>query len=203
MSLPARAGTGAPDSQLWSEYDATARLGTRWTIRGIAQARFSETLANPVYTSLGTDLGYDRGHWTLSVGYRHQVTGHETDEPKITQLALLIASYATKFGPNSLALRCRVENAFNSSGNPWRVRLRVEYRRASGALQPISYLFANDEVFYQFQASEWYRNRFQAGVNWNYTQRTSLRIYYQRQDDRLNTPGAVNALGVTVSSTFK
>jgi len=201
--LPARAGTGVPDSQLWSEYDAAGRLGQRWTIEGIAQARFSETLHNPVYTSLGADLDYELGHWVLSAGYRHQVTGHETDEPKVTQLALLISSYATKFGPNTLALRCRVENAFNSFGNPWRVRLRLEYRRASDVLRRNSYFFANDEAFYQFEASEWYRNRFQAGVNLSFAHQTSLRIYYQRQDDRLNTPGAVNALGITVKSEFE
>jgi hypothetical protein len=198
-----QAGTGAPDSQLWSELDITARVSTNTTVTGIGQARVSESLPNPVFTGLGGDLNYRHGDVTLSTGYRHQLTGHGTDEPKVTQLALLIGTYAPQFGSNTIALRCRVENAVNASGNPWRIRLRAEYRWATDDLGPITYVFANDEVFYQFQASEWYRNRFQAGVNFALGRRLDLLVYYQRQDDRLNTPGALNVLGLILKATLK
>jgi len=67
----------------------------------------------------------------------------------------------------------------------------------------VSYLFANDEVFYEFQDAKFYRNRFQTGANLTFTERTSLKVFYIRQDSNNSTPGAINALGLTADVTFK
>ena len=192
----ASAGTGVPDAQQWSEIDLSGATSAHTSLTGLTQLRFSENLPNPVYTALGLDFAYQHSEWTITAGYRHQVTGHQTDDPKVTQVGLIAVQYAHRFDRGTLALRSRIENTVHATANPWRLRLRAEYRWATPGMGVLSYLYTNDEVFYQASLSEWYRNRFQAGAALRLDERTSFLIYYQRQDDRVNTPGALNVLGI-------
>jgi len=197
--IAALAGTGVPDDQLWTELDVIAPVAADTTIKGMAQYRVSESLENPVFSALGADLDYHHENWTFTGGYRHQVTGHSSDEPEITQLATVMATWAPYIGESTVLLRLRVDNTFTAHENPWRLRLRAEYRLRSRGLGPIRYLFANDEVFYKFSDNDWYRNRFQAGVNLELTERASMRVYYQYQYSNNTTPASINALGLTLS----
>jgi hypothetical protein len=207
--MAARGGTGVPDDQLWTEFDVTGPLTANTTITGIAKVRVSESLPNPTVTSLEADLNHKVGDWWLSIGYRHEVTPQRPEETvdgkdvKITQTVKLYGSRAWRFGRNTLALRLRLDDTLNASSNPYRARVRLEYRWATEGLSWMSYLFANDEVFYEFQDQQWYRNRFRAGANLVLSERTDLQVFYQRQDSNNSTPGAINALGLTLDVTFK
>jgi hypothetical protein len=204
LAAAANAGTGVPDDQLWSELDVVAPLADKVTITGIAQLRLSESLPNPVLTAGGLDLNYKDGEWTFGVGYRHQVTGDRVNEnPNVTQIALVMTTYTHRFGRNTIAVRARFEDTITASSNPWRARLRGEYRYATEGLGCVSYLFVNDEGFYQFSDSEWFRNRAQAGADLRLGKHTDLKLYYQRQDSKNATPGAINALGVLFTYTFE
>jgi len=198
------AGTGVPDDQLWSELDVIAPIAAHTTITGIGQLRLSETLPNPTLTALGADVNYKNGEWTLSLGYRHQLTGNRQGEQiNVTQIALFMATWAHRFGRSTVAIRTRFEDTLTASSDPWRARLRAEYRWATEEWGPVSYLYSNDEVFYQFSDNEFWRNRFQAGLNLVCGKHTNLRLYYQRQDSQHQTPGAINALGVLGVVSFE
>ena len=207
--LAAWAGTGAPDTQLWTEVDVTGPLATNTTITGIARMRLSESEPNPTLLSPGVDLNYKAGQWTVSAGYRYDATAQREPETiegksvKISQVALLIGSRSWRFGRNTLALRLRLDDTINASSNPYRARIRLEYRWATEGLRWMSYLFTNDEAFYEFQDQKWFRNRFRAGVNLTLTGRTDLQVFYQRQDSNNSTPGAINALGLTLDVSFE
>jgi hypothetical protein len=197
------AGTGVPDFQQWTELDALIGLNRRMNMTVLGQARFSQTLANPVFTGSGLELSYRYDAWTFAIGYRHQITGYHTDEPQVTQIALLMGTYAHEMGRSTLAIRLRVENTISAFSNPWRIRLRGEYRWATPGLTPIAYLFANDEIYYRFQDDVLYRNRFQTGVDLGLTRRSSMRLYFERQDDKFNAPGALNVVGVLATIAFE
>jgi hypothetical protein len=142
-------------------------------------------------------VNYKLDEWTVSLGYRHQVTGNrEGEDVNVTQVALLMGTWARRFGRSTIALRTRVENTITASGNPWRARFRAEYRWATEDWGLMSYLYTSDEVFYRFDKDEFWRNRFQAGFNLAFNKHTDLKLYYQRQDSKHQTPGAINALGV-------
>jgi hypothetical protein len=202
------AGTGVPDAQLWTELDVTGPLTSNTTITGIGQLRLSESLPNPTLTALGADLNYKAGLWTFSAGYRHELSPQRPEESiegrdvKITQVALLMARYAKRFGRSTLAFRFRFDDTINATSNPYRVRIRAEYRWATEELPWMSYVFASDEVFYGLQGQGWYRNRFRIGANLILTKRTTLDVFYQRQDSNNSTPGAINALGLTAAVNF-
>jgi hypothetical protein len=207
--LAAQAGTGEPDTQLWTEVDVTGPLATNTTITGVARLRLSESEPNPTLASPGLDLNYKAGEWRISAGYRYNATAEREPETvggksvKISQVALLEGSRAWRFGRNTVGLRMRFEDTLNASSNPYRARVRLEYRWATEGLRWVSYLFTNDEVFYEFQDQKWFRNRFRAGANLALGERTSLDVFYQRQDSNNSTPGAINALGLTLDVTFE
>ena len=207
--LAAWAGTGEPDTQLWSEVDVTGPLATNTTITGVARLRLSESEPNPTLLSPGVDLNYKAGEWTVSAGYRYDATAEREPETvggksiAIKQVALVMGRRAWRFGRNTLAVRLRLDDTINASSNPYRARFRGEYRWATEGIRWMSYVFANDEVFYEFQDEKWFRNRFRAGANLILSERTDLEVFYQRQDSNNSTPGAINALGLTFDVTFK
>jgi hypothetical protein len=207
--LAAWAGTSSPDTQLWTEVDVTGPLATNTTITGIARLRLSESEPNPTLLSPGVDLNYKAGEWTLSAGYRYDATAQREPETvggksiEIKQTALLMGRRAWRFGRNTLAVRLRLDDTLDASSNPYRARVRLEYRWAPEGLRWVSYLFTNDEVFYEFQDQKWFRNRFRAGGNLTLTEHTDLQVFYQRQDSNNSTPAAINALGLTLNVTFK
>lgn len=207
--LAAWAGSGEPDTQLWTEVDVTGPLTTNTTITGVARVRLSESLPNPTLLSPGVDLNYKAGEWTVSAGYRYDATAEREPETvggksvKISQVVLLMGSRAWRFGRNTLAIRLRLDDTIDASSNPYRGRIRLEYRWATEGLRWVTYLFANDEGFYEFQDAKWFRNRFRAGANLKLGKRTDLLVFYQRQDSNNSTPGAINALGLTADITFE
>jgi len=207
--LAAWAGTSDPDTQLWTEVDVTGPLATNTTITGIARMRLSESEPNPTLLSPGVDLNYKAGQWTVSAGYRYDATAQREPETiegrsvKISQVALLMGRRSWRFGRNTLGLRLRLDDTINASSNPYRARIRLEYRWATEGLRWMSYLFTNDEAFYEFQDQKWFRNRFRAGMNLVLTGRTDLQVFYQRQDSNNSTPRAINALGLTLDVTFE
>ena len=72
-------------------------------------------------------------------------------------------------------------------------------------LGPISILFANNEVFYQFSNDQLSRNRLQAGVNLRVTQQFNARVYYQYQNTKNAPPTApkvIDSLGIVATYTF-
>jgi hypothetical protein len=185
----------SPQTQLWTEFDVVEPLSSVFSITGIGQLRVSDEPPNPALTALGMDVNYTfSGAWTVSLGYMHQVSSNREENPNITQLARLTATYAYKFGRSTLLVRSRLQYDFNSSA--WHLRLRAEYRFATDHFGPLSYLYTNNEVFYQFSNQELYRNRFQVGTNLIFTQRCSARVYYQYQNTKNNEPKVVNALGI-------
>jgi hypothetical protein len=199
----AQSSTISPQTQLWTEFDVLEPLSSNFSITGIGQLRVSDEPPNPALTALGMDVNYKfGGSWTVSVGYLHQVTGNREENPNVTQLVRLTTTYAFKFGRSTLVLRGRVQDNLTSSGNPWQLRLRAEYRWATENLGPVAYLYTNDEVFYQFSNQEFFRNRFQVGTNLIFTPRFSARVYYQYQNTTNNEPKVINALGVIALYAF-
>jgi hypothetical protein len=193
----AESTASSPQTQLWTEFNLVEPLSSVFSITGIGQLRGSDEPPNPALTSLGMDMNYKfGGTWTVSLGYLHQVTGNREENPNVTQLARLTATYAHKFGRSTLLVRSRLQNNITSSSNPWQLRLRAEYRWATEKLGPVAYLYVNDEVFYEFSNSELFRNRFQVGTNLIFTQRFGARVYYQYQNTKNNEPKVINALGV-------
>jgi len=201
----ANAGTGEPDTQLWSEIDVEVPLRGDTSITGVGQLRLSESLSNPIFTALGADLNHKvSDEWTLGLGYRHELTpDRQGEDIKVTQIARVFAVWRRRFGRSTFIVRTRIDNILNASSNPWRVRVRGEYRWATPDMGIVSYLYANDEVFYELVDSEFFRNRFQAGLNLVFGTRTSLRVYYMRQDSKEQTPGAINALGLQLAISLE
>jgi len=199
----ARSAVPDPDAQLWSEADLIGALAKNTTLTGIVIGRFGQELPNPTLTALGLDLSQRVGHWTFEAGFRHQAVAHSTGGPSISGLAIAVVTYSRTFARSTIAIRSRADNTLHSSGNPWRFRIRGEYRWATPTAGPISYLFINDEEFYQGSASEWSRNRAQAGMNFVLGERSDLLVYYQWQSDRLSTPSHIHALGLTLHVHFK
>ena len=181
-------------------------LSSNFSITGVGEYRLSEELHNPAHTAAGADLSYSSGEWTLSLGYLHQITGNREENPNITQLARLTAGYAHRFGRSTLLVRGRLEDTLTAGSNPWHLRLRAEYRWATDNLRPISYLYTNNEVFYQFSNQELFRNRFQAGINLRFTQQFNTRVYYQYQNTKNPPPTApkvIDALGILAIYAFE
>jgi len=194
------AATPSRDAQIWSEADFIGFLSKQTTLTGILIGRAGESVPNPTLTALGLQLDQKFRHWSIGLGYRRQAVRHSTGGPDISRLAIAVAAFREDFGRSAVQIRTRIDNTLHSSGNPWRFRLRAEYRWATPGMRPISYLFLNDEAFYS--AGEWSRNRAQGGLGLNLGRGKDLQVYYQWQNDRISNPARINALGLHFDMKF-
>jgi Protein of unknown function (DUF2490) len=198
--LATLAVTPSPDAQIWSQADVVGGLTPGTTLTGTLIARAGEALPDPTLTALGLQLDQRLGALILSVGYRHEVDRHSTGGPDVTQLALLETTYVVRADRSTIELRARADNTLHTSGNPWRFRIRGEYRWATRGMDPLSYVFVNDEEFYQASEHEWSRNRAQAGIDLAISRRTDLQLYYQYQYERIGQPARINAMGLYLTA---
>ena len=54
------------------------------------------------------------------------------------------------------------------------------------------------EFFHYSTFGGWTRYRFTSGARWVLSKRSALDLYYLRQVDQRQIPGAINALGITL-----
>jgi hypothetical protein len=55
--------------------------------------------------------------------------------------------------------------------------------------------FAGDEIFHDWSAHDWVRNRFTLGVTRRVNSHLTLDLYYMRQSDGRTRPGDIDVIG--------
>jgi hypothetical protein len=87
------------------------------------------------------------------------------------------------------------ERRWRKPANSWRYRNRLQVERTFKPKDFEFRVFASDEVFYDFRARSWTRNRFTIGAGKPISKQLSLDIYYLRQNDGRNRPGDIHVIG--------
>jgi hypothetical protein len=196
---PASASSLTDNAQAWGEIDVAASFAPGWRVTALSVLRAGQALPNPALWGGGAIADRKLGDLTLSAGdievvVRNSVSGDRLD----VNVPLAAISYGWKWAGFEVSDRNRFEDLIGVPGDPWRYRNRVDIEHPVTGLGPVSAIFANEEVFYDFGARQWERSRAQIGLALTAAPDAELRIYYLRQDDRFARPRTINALGLAL-----
>jgi hypothetical protein len=78
----------------------------------------------------------------------------------------------------------------------YRNRLQIEHPFTIGHTKLNG--FMSDEIFFDWSANAWVRNRVAVGAGKTFNQALTLELYYLRQNDSHTKPGDVNVIGTTL-----
>jgi Protein of unknown function (DUF2490) len=190
-----------PDWQNWDELDLQTRLFSRLDATWIAQGRFSSRLSNPAVGVLGADFNLEvskylvitPSYYCFTFRAASGVEGHGQDP-------ILAASVFARYRALTLSDRNRFIGALGITGtqNFWIYgnRPRIDYKIGPDAWK--TSLFVWDEIFYFSNHNGWTRNRLAIGGRKALNERTTVNLYYQRQNDGHSSPRVINAVVVLI-----
>jgi hypothetical protein len=187
----------ASDTQLWTEVDLLASLGSRIQVTVPWVMRSSFALANPQLAAGGVLADFSVSKWLsvsggyLAVGLPHTGSGY------VSNIPLAAVTVKHRLGPLQLSDRNRVEKLYGLPLAPVRYRnkVAVSIPLAGGRWIP----FASNETFYDFSKSAWSQNRFQVGLGRQLSERVRLDAFFLERTDLRVSGDNIHAIGLTLA----
>jgi hypothetical protein len=188
------------DSQAWSEVDLTVPVTQEFSLRAESLARVSTragdwvTFASGLYAAVAVDTNL-----TLAPFYGEYDTYKElkrnwlrTGEPGL-DVTLTSSSEPCQFSDRS-----RWYYVLGEATSRWVYRNRPGIECELGPRRWELTAHISDELFHYASLGAVTRQRWIAGARTAIGRNLSVDLYYLRQNDRIQLPSRVNALGVTI-----
>jgi hypothetical protein len=191
------------DFQAWLSLDGTHPLGEKTDFLLGAGIRYGNDQGHLTYRRVTTGFAFRLSRFvTLEPFYKYSVgdsfSGALTPENRLS----LAATLGVPWKRWRISDRNLGERRFMVSGQEWRYRNRVEFRRPMAVIQKQLNVFVWDEVYYSSSAGRWYRNRFAVGAGRRLSKRLSIDLFYVHQNDGISRPGDLNGVGMTLKTRF-
>ena len=188
------------DNQIWTDVQLAVPLTKNFDVNLGGTLRLGRDISRPVDERVGVGFTFRWGkYFTVSPNFlaigMQPFRGRKVWENRLTvPVTLRFTADKWRFSD-----RNQFERRIRDSGlRSTRYRNRFQVEHPVGPAKWALSLFVSDEVFYEWIAHRWVRNRFSVGgikvFNKHYTQE----FYYLRQNDGLSLPGDLNVIGTTL-----
>ena len=195
------------DTQAWADLTVSHALSEDTDLLLSGGIRWGRDVSHVVYRRLSGGLSFRCGgagwlrYVTISPFYSHYAAepGVGSGPENRTSLAFGVA---LPFGRWTVSERNMVERRFRDPKDSTRYRNRLQLERPIDLASASFRAFVSDEVFYDWSASAWARNRFLIGARKPLNNRVSLDLFYVRQNDRHTVPRDLHAFGIALNARF-
>jgi len=185
------------DTQNWNDVQITVPVNERFDLLLLGTLRVGRHVTHPVDERAGAGFSFKFNKYlTVSSNYLYigmqPVPGRKSYENRITGAATL----RLPLGQFTFSDRNHFERRIRHpqvDATRYRDRLTIEHPLNLGGLK--LQLFASDEIYYDWSAHDWVRNRFAVGVNRKFNRHFTLDLYYMRQNDGRTRPGYLDIIG--------
>ena len=194
------------DRQIWNDTQLAIALNKRVDFNLLGTLRIGRDVSRPVDERIGFSFSFKVGKYlTLAPSYLYIAT-----QPLKNQKAFenRLSFAATVRGPVGGGFILTDRNLFERrirhpqiDATRYRNRLQVEHPFKVGETK--LYGFMADEIFYDWSANAWVRNRFTIGAGRTYNKHFTVELYYLRQNDSHTKPGDLNVFGTTLRLRLK
>jgi hypothetical protein len=171
-----------------------------------AQFRFGRNFRDFVDENLGAGIGFTyklNKYLQFAPSYTYIVNRPSQNRNAYeNRINLPVTVISSKISGFTISDRNLFERRWRKLVNSWRYRNRLQIERT---FKPKGFefrIFASDEVFYDFLAKSWVRNRFSIGVGKPITKQLSFDVYYLRQNDGRSRPGNLHVIGTGLRIRF-
>ena len=194
------------DTQAWADLTVSHALSENTDLLLSGGIRWGRDVSHVVYRRLSGGLSFRCGgagwlrYVTISPFYSHYAAQPGVGSPE--NRTSLAVGVAFPFGRWTVSERNTVERRFRDPKDSTRYRNRLQLERSIDLASASFRAFVSDEVFYDWSASAWARNRFLIGARKPLNNRISLDLYYVRQNDRHIVPRDLHAFGIGLNTRF-
>ena len=191
------------DFQAWMSFNGTHPLSEKADFLLGGEIRYGNDQGHLIYRRVTTGIAFHLSRFlTLEPYYQYSVgdsfSGALTPENRLA----LATTVEVPWKSWRVSDRNLGERRFMVSGQEWRYRNQVEFRRPVTILRKHLSVFAWDEVYYSSTLRRWYRNRLALGAGRRLTEKVSVDVFYVYQNDGYTHPGDLNAVGMTLKTRF-
>jgi hypothetical protein len=189
------------DTQIWHETQLAIAIDKQIDLLLLGTIRFGRDVSRPVDERIGIGLNFKVGKYlTLSPSYLYIGT-----QPLRNQKAYenRLSFAATLKGPVGHGFVLSDRNLFERrlrhpqiDSSRYRNKLQLEHPFKLGATSFNG--FVADEIFYDWAANAWVRNRFTIGAGHTFNKHVTAELYYLRQNDSHSKPGDLHVIGSTL-----
>lgn len=193
-------GTNSPpraDTQIWSDIQMALPVNERVDLLLLGTLRIGRDVSHLVDERAGAGLSFKvNKYFTLAPNYLYICMQPTASKKSYEHRLTVAATLRLPLGKLIVSDRSQFERRFRYpqvDATRYRNRLQIQHPLKLGALKLQA--FAADEVFYDWSAHEWVRNRFSVGVSRRINSHLTLDLYYMRQNDGHTRPGDLDVIG--------
>jgi hypothetical protein len=192
------------DTQIWNDVQITVPVNKKVDLTFNGTLRIGRDVTHPVDERAGVGLSFKVGKYvTLAPNYTYiaaqPAAGRKSYESRLSFAATLRKQFEKLVISDRNTFERRM---FNSKDDVTRYRNRLQFEYPVKIKGFGLRLFASDEVFYDWGADAWVRNRITAGGSRAINRRFTLELYYMRQNDGRSRPGDLHVIGSTYRIRF-
>jgi Protein of unknown function (DUF2490) len=185
------------DTQSWNDVQISVPLSKKVDFSIVGTLRIGDNLRTPVDERWGIRFDYKtRKYLTVNSMYFHRDArpphGRFEYEDRIT----IGATLQKPIGKFTLSDRNWFERRWREPQvDAWRYRNRVRLEHPFKIKKTKFTWFVSDEVFYDWSAHDWVRNRAAVGATHTFNKHFIGELYFMRQNDGRTRPGDINIIG--------
>lgn len=188
------------DNQLWTDVQLTVPLNKQFDFVLQGTLRFGGDISTVVDRRISAGFNFKTSKYvTLNELYVHRearpANGREEHEERLT-LGTTVRVPIQKF---TASTRIWLERRWREPQvDSWRFRDRLQLEHPFTINKAKFIWFVYDEIYYDFAAKGWSRNRVAIGASHAFNLHFTGELYYLKQNDRRARPAEVNAFGTTL-----
>ncbi len=184
------------DTQIWPEVQITVPLKKSIDLIASGQLRIGRNVSDFVDERGGMSLAFKINKYlTLTPGYMHIATQPTANRKAFETRLNFAATVQVPLRRFTFTDRNLFERRFRDPVNLTRYRNRLQVSHPLKINGSDFTVYLADEVFYDFGADAWVRNRAAAGITKRVNKNLTLDFYYMRQNDGRGRPGDINIIG--------
>ena len=188
------------DTQFWPEVQITVPVNSRVELFLSTQLRIGHRITDFVNERAGGGFTFKVNQYlTLSPFYLYiatQPTPHQRAyENRLSFAAIVRAPLLKRF---LITDRNLFERRWRDPVNFTQYRNRLLVEHPINIADKQFRVFVSDEVFYDWSAGAWTRNRIAGGISRAFNKHLTGDVYYMRQNDGRGRPGDIHILGTVL-----
>jgi hypothetical protein len=198
----------AEDFQQWTNVAATWRVKPKLTITTFAEVHIGNDVSQLDQELVSAGVTYSPGRWvSLGTGYLYlhanpKLSGLNSESRIYGEVTFNAPAFHHLLLSNRVRPELRWEQAPAGAMFTQRNRNRVILQRPINIREREYSPFVMWEKFYNANVEAWSRTRYYAGATVPIGGRTSLQLYFMRQNDHFSRPFHKNAIGASVMFNF-
>ncbi len=188
------------DTQGWTDVQLIVPLNKKVEFFFQGTLRVGDNLTMPVDERWGAGFNYKLNkYFTLNELYFHREAKPPNGRQECEDRLSFGATLQKPIGKFTLSDRNWFERRWREPQvDAWRYRNRLRLEHPFKINKTKFMWFVSDEIFYDWSAHDWMRNRAAIGASHAFNKHFTGELYYLIQSDGRSRPGDINVIGTTL-----